>query len=53
MASDKIIVTGIAIIDEPDPWEVGMITERLPVLEAWDDGIEPENSADEERERAA
>ena len=32
--------------DEPvDPWEAGMITERLPRLEdelSWEDGIEPE-----------
>ena len=25
-----------------DPFEVGMITERLPRLEEWEDGIEPD-----------
>jgi hypothetical protein len=53
--SDKVIVTGIAVINEPDPWEVGMVTERLPAQELYDDGIEPEDSLnpDVTRDRAA
>jgi hypothetical protein len=43
--SDKVIVTGIAVINEPDPWDVGMVTERLPAQELYDDGIEPEDSS--------
>ncbi len=39
--SDKVIITGLAILDDPDPWEQGMVTERLPAQEMWDDGIEP------------
>jgi hypothetical protein len=44
MRSDKVIVTGIDIIDE-DPWEGGRITEQLPAIELqdlYDDGIEPD-----------
>ncbi len=52
--SDKVIVTGIAVINDPDPWDVGMVTERLPVIELYDDGIEPEDSLGEiKRDRAA
>ncbi len=53
--SDKVIVTGIAVINEPDPWDVGMVTEKLPALELYDDGIEPEESLPEttRRDRAA
>jgi hypothetical protein len=54
MSSDKVIVTGIAVLNDPDPWDVGMVTERLPAQEMWDDGIEPEESLPEiKRERAA
>ena len=48
---DKVIVTGISVITEPDPWEVGMVTERLPAQELYEDGIEPDEPI--ERERAA
>jgi hypothetical protein len=52
--SDKVIVTGIAVINDPDPWEVGMVTERLPVVDLYDDGIEPDDSIfDIKRDRAA
>jgi hypothetical protein len=52
--SDKVIVTGIAVINDPDPWEVGMVTERLPAVELYDDGIEPDDSFPEiKRDRAA
>jgi hypothetical protein len=51
--SDKVIVTGIAVLNEPDPWEVGMVTERLPIIELYDDGVEPEENADRDRGRAA
>jgi hypothetical protein len=47
--SDKVIVTGINVITEPDPWEVGMVTERLPAQELFDDGIEPEDTTEGER----
>jgi hypothetical protein len=47
--SDKVIVTGINVITEPDPWEVGMVTERLPAQELFDDGIEPEDTIEGER----
>lgn len=40
--SDKVIVTGISVITDPDPWDVGMVTERLPAQELWEDGIEPD-----------
>ena len=40
--SDKVIVTGISVISDPDPWDVGMVTERLPAQELEDDGIEPD-----------
>jgi hypothetical protein len=40
--SDKVIVTGISVITDPDPWDVGMVTERLPAQELYDDGIEPD-----------
>jgi hypothetical protein len=49
--SDKVIVTGIAITNEPDPWDVGMVTERLPAQELYEDGIEPDEPI--ERDRAA
>jgi hypothetical protein len=51
--SDKVIVTGIAVINEPDPWDVGMVTERLPAQELYDDGdgIEPDEPIS--RDRAA
>jgi hypothetical protein len=48
--SDKVIVTGISVLNE-DPWDVGMVTERLPAQELYDDGIEPEEPI--ERDRAA
>jgi hypothetical protein len=51
--SDKVIVSGIDIINEPDPWDVGMVTERLPAIELYDDGIEPDSEPDVRRERAA
>ncbi len=51
--SDKVIVTGISVITDPDPWDVGMVTERLPAQELWDDGIEPDEPAVERRDRAA
>lgn len=53
--SDKIIVTGIDVINEPDPWDVGMVTERLPALELFEDGIEDDDSiaAPSARDRAA
>jgi hypothetical protein len=51
--SDKVIVTGIAVLNEPDPWEVGMVTERLPIIELYEDGVEPEENADRDRGRAA
>jgi hypothetical protein len=51
--SDKVIVSGIDVINEPDPWDVGMVTERLPALELYDDGIEPDNEPDVSRDRAA
>jgi hypothetical protein len=52
--SDKVIVTGIAVINDPDPWDVGMVTERLPAQELYDDGIEPDDSTPEaKRDRAA
>ena len=50
--SDKVIVTGISVINEPDPWDVGMVTERLPALELEEDGIEPDEPIIQ-RERAA
>jgi len=49
--SDKVIVTGISVISDPDQWDVGMVTERLPALELYDDSIEPDEPV--ERERAA
>lgn len=52
--SDKVIVSGIEVMsNEPDPWDVGMVTERLPALELYDDGIEPDNEPDVRRDRAA
>jgi len=52
--SDKVIVTGISVISDPDPWDVGMVTERLPAQELEDDGIEPdEQPIAIHRERAA
>ena len=51
--SDKVIVTGISVISDPDPWDVGMVTERLPTLELEDDGIEPDEPLVIQRERAA
>jgi hypothetical protein len=52
--SDKVIVTGINVINEPDPWELGMVTERLPIQELYEDGIEPdETAAERDRGRAA
>ena len=51
--SDKVIVTGIGVISDPDPWDVGMVTERLPALELYEDGIEPDEPIAIERERAA
>jgi hypothetical protein len=53
--SDKVIVTGISVITDPDPWDVGMVTERLPAQELYDDGIEPdiEPAVVERRDRAA
>ena len=52
--SDKVIVTGIAVISDPDPWDVGMVTERLPAQELEDDGIEPDEPiVNHRRERAA
>ena len=52
--SDKVIVTGIAVISDPDPWDVGMVTERLPAQELEDDGIEPDEPiVTHHRERAA
>ena len=42
--SDKVIVTGISVISDPDPWDVGMVTERLPVQELYEDGIEPDET---------
>jgi hypothetical protein len=50
--SDKVIVSGIDTINDPDPWDVGMVTERLPALELYDDGIEPDEP-DVRHERAA
>jgi hypothetical protein len=47
--SDKVIVTGINVITEPDPWDVGMVTERLPAQELFDDGIEPDETTESER----
>jgi hypothetical protein len=29
---------------EPDPFEVGQITEQIPAWELWEDGIEPEDN---------
>lgn len=52
--SDKVIVTGIAVVSDPDPWDVGMVTERLPAQEIYDDGIEPDESLEHiKRDRAA
>ncbi len=51
--SDKVIVTGISVIQDPDPWDVGMVTERLPAQELWEDGIEPDEPIVERRDRAA
>ena len=51
--SDKVIVTGINVINDPDPWDVGMVTERLPAQELEDDGIEPDEPIVIHRERAA
>jgi hypothetical protein len=51
--SDKVIVTGISVISDPDPWDVGMVTERLPAQEVEDDGIEPDEPIVVHRERAA
>ena len=50
--SDKVIVTGISVINDPDPWDVGMVTERLPAQELYEDGIEPDEPI-ERRDRAA
>ena len=50
--SDKVIVTGISVINDPDPWDVGMVTERLPALELEEDDIEPDDFIIQ-RERAA
>ena len=41
------------VVAEQDPWDVGMITERLPAHELWEDGIEPEDESQEPQERAA
>ena len=50
--SDKVIVTGISVITDPDPWDV--VTERLPTQELEDDGIEPDEPlVVVRRERAA
>lgn len=49
--SDKVIVTGITVLHEEDPWDAGMVTERLPAQELYDDGIEPDEPV--ERDRAA
>jgi hypothetical protein len=49
--SDKVIVTGIEVLHEPDPWDVGMVTERIPAQDLFDDGVEPDEP--QERERAA
>lgn len=51
--SDKVIVTGISVITDPDPWDLGMVTERLPVLELEEDGIEPDEPIVIRRDRAA
>jgi len=54
--SDKVIVTGISTITEQDPWDLGMVTERLPAQELYDDGIEPDEPASPSttmRDRAA
>jgi hypothetical protein len=50
--SDKVIVTGINVITDPDPWDAGMVTERLPALELEEDDIEPDDFIIQ-RERAA
>jgi hypothetical protein len=47
----KVIVTGITTTEE-DPWDPGIITERLPILELGEDAIEPADQ-DSERDRAA
>jgi hypothetical protein len=49
--SEKVIVTGISVVNDPDPWGAGIVTERLPVLELDEDGIEPDEP--ECRERVA
>jgi hypothetical protein len=41
-----VIVTGIAISTE-ESWDNGPITERLPVLDLWEDGVEPEEQGTE------
>jgi hypothetical protein len=48
MSEAKVIVTGINVTTEPDPWEVGMVTERIPAQDLYEDGIEPDENADRE-----
>jgi hypothetical protein len=47
----KVIVTDITPIEE-DPWDAGIITERLPILELGEDAIEPDEQGSG-RDRAA
>ena len=36
-----------------DPWDVGQVTEKLPAVELYEDGVEPEDDSLNEEERAA
>lgn len=47
--SDKVIVNGIEVLEDPDPWNLGTVTERLPAVELYEDGIEPDEPTEHDR----